>query len=198
MKKFISDTKILALLCLFATTFVSSAVAFPGRGGSCTNCHDDGSGALTLSSNPLDVIAGVNKLLTIDVTSLGAMDPARVAVEGLDDPLLDFAFGPGGDTWTFRSGSSGTSYQTGDLSSPGIHTLAFLLGSGATPGTYPITVYLSGSGPSGLATVFNLNVIGIPEPATGALLVARALGVVMGRSRNRRDALRNRPGPASS
>ncbi|MAT68327.1 MAG: hypothetical protein CMJ58_02270 [Planctomycetaceae bacterium] len=179
MKSFLSNSFAASAIVLM---MVATASAFPGRGGSCTNCHDDGSGSVGLIPNPLEVMAGDSGVMTFDVTSLGGLPSLVVAIEGLDQAALDATVS--GD-WNFRSGSSGTSYQSGDVSAPTALTMPIAIGSGATPGTYPITVYLSGPGPAGTSALFDLTITeAIPEPAT---LTLTGMGfIALGALRRRR------------
>ena len=147
---------------LLAMTLSDVAGAHITYGGGCTGCHhSSGSGSLSASPNPLDLKQGNSGLLTFLITSLGSASDSAISVQGLENPALDASIVPGGNAWTHRSDSHGTSYVSNDITSTGSYTLNLGIGSLATPGTYPITVMYCGDGPVGKAYVpgFNLQVM---------------------------------------
>ena len=152
-------TKIAATASLLAMAVVSVAGAFPGRGGSCTSCHSEPGGSLTISPDPLDIQVGNSGLLTFSITSLGGSSDTAISVQGLENPALNASIAPGGNNWTYRSGSGGMSYVSDTITGIGPYTLNVMIGGLATPGIYPIVVMYAGDGQRGTDLGFDLQVM---------------------------------------
>jgi hypothetical protein len=169
---------------------VQTAGAFGGRsGGGCTGCHSDGKGNENPNPNPLEILKGGSGVMSFNVTDMGGMSDIKLAVQGLDNPLLALSVGSGGSSWVFSqrtSSPASTAYQSSILTSLQTLTMPILIGAGATPGTYPITVYLAGTGPSGGSKIFDLTILAppVPEPATLSLTALGAIGWVLRRRRS--------------
>jgi hypothetical protein len=164
MKNNLNGTIVAAVAGLLAIAISNVAGAFPSRGGSCTSCHSDPGGSLTPSPNPLDIQLGKSGLLTFSVTSLGGSSNTAISVQGLQNPALNASIAPGGNTWTLRSGTGGSSYVSNNISSIGPYTLNLAIGSLATLGTYPIVVMYAGDGGLGTDSGFTLHI----APVTAA------------------------------
>jgi hypothetical protein len=147
-----------ALAGLLATAMPHVVLAFPSRGGSCTSCHSDPGGTLTASPNPLSIQRGKTGLLTFLITSLGDSTNTAISVQGLQNPALNASIAPGGNTWTLRSGSGGTSYVSNNITSTGPYTLNLAIDNLATLGTYPIVVMYAGDGGLGTDSGFELRI----------------------------------------
>lgn len=157
MNRIISTTLAAMVASLFTLATSHVAVAFPSRGGSCTDCHSEPGGSLTSSPNPLNVKTGSNGLMTFTVTSLGGSSDTSISVQGLENPDLAASIGAGGNAWTHRVNATyGMSYTSNTISSTGPYTLDLVIGSSAISGSYPIVVQYAGDGQRGSETGFDL------------------------------------------
>jgi hypothetical protein len=148
-----------AVAGLLVATMIDVASAFPSRGGSCTSCHDNPGGTLTISPDPFEIELNDAGLLAFNVTDLGGSEKTAISVQGLENTLLDASIGVGGDDWTFESGSGGMSYVSDFITSLGPYTLDLGIGDLAQPGSYPIVVMYVGNGRRGMETGFDLVVM---------------------------------------
>lgn len=177
MNRLIKTTQAAAVMGFVMFSMPLLAVAFPGRGSGCASCHNSAGGmAMTTSPNPIDIKKGDNGLLTFQVTSMGNASNANISVQGLQNPALAATIGSGGNQWTLRTGSSGTSYVSNSINSTGPYTLDLAIGAAATTGTYPITVDFSGDGLLGTTSSFNLMIspAGVPGDYNGNGIVDAA------------------------
>ena len=181
MKRLLSGTLIAVAACMLVAAVAPLAGAYPGRTGNCAACHNDGSGSLTPSPNPLELLPGENGLLTFDVTALAAPgENNMIALEDLSIAELDASIGGGGDSWTLGTTATKSSQGIG----LGPYVLDLMVGSNAVPGLYELNWTLAGSGPTGNSGTFFVNVI--PEPATVVLLGLGIAGVTLISRRRRR------------
>jgi hypothetical protein len=141
--------------------------AKPSRGGSCTSCHTNAGGALTISPDPFEIGLNDAGLLTFNVTDLGGSEDTAISVQGLENALLDASIGAGGGNWTFESGSFGMSYVSDFITALGSYTLDLGIGGLAQPGNYPIVVMYVGDGARATETGFELVVMSPPTPGDG-------------------------------
>lgn len=178
-----------------ATTFAAlivlaihgNASAYPTRGGSCSSCHTRAGGALTITPNPLNIQLAASGLLTFKVTSMNGSDEAAISVQGLENPLLAASIGRGSSAWTHRVNSTyGQSYVSNTFSSAASFLLNLVIGAGATPGTYPITVMFANGNMGCTTTNFSLKVApSVPEPVCLGLMPSGLLAVALQRKRRR-------------
>jgi hypothetical protein len=163
----------LAILVVGAVS--NSAKAFPSSGANCAMCHtDSGGGEVTISPSPLSLLAGESGTVTFDVSNLPG-DGAALSLTGLDAAGLVAT--PDAD-WQARDNN--TRY-TLSFAAAGPQTFDLVIGDNATPGDYPIGVFLAGGGstPAGIWSTmsqFTVSVSAIPEPST-AILLSILLGV---------------------
>ncbi len=198
MKNNLNRTIVAAVAGPLVMAISNVAAAFPSRGGSCTSCHSDPGGSLIASPNPLDIQLGKSGLLTFTITSLGGSSSTAISVQGLQNSALNASIAPGGNTWTLRSGSGGTSYVSNIISSTGPYTLNLAIGNLATLGAYPIVVMYAGDGPVGTDSGFSLRIVPAPAAADfdedgdvdGADLAKWQLGfgIASGAAHNQGDA----------
>jgi hypothetical protein len=149
-------------------------------------CHtDSGGGDVTITPSPLSLLAGQNGTVTFDVANLPG-DGAALSLTGLDAAGLMAT--PDAD-WQARDDD--TRY-TLSFAAAGPQTFDVAVGANATPGDYPISVFLGGGGstPTGLWSTmseFTISVSAIPEPSTvilaSILFGVAATGVVRRRHR---------------
>lgn len=190
--------------CLIAIGVAGIANARPTYGGTCTGCHsntDKLPSAMNWSPTNFTLPRGATGSVTFNVTDLGvsatgANPRYAIALQGLEDALLDASIAAGGN-WTLFSESHGTSYNSDVVAALGLvppyapYVLNFTIGSNAANGAYPIGVSLatSGGGGSALRTGFNttpgFTITIIPEPATLTMLLT-VLGFASGTWRRRR------------
>jgi hypothetical protein len=148
-----------ALGSLVVLTLACVAAASPGRGGSCTLCHDEPGGVFTPSPNPLIIAPNHSALLTFTITSLGGSDKTNLSVQGLENMALAASIAPGGNPWTLRTHATyGRSYVSNTITSTGPYTLNLAIGSNATLGSYPIVVMYAGNGATGTESNFLLQI----------------------------------------
>jgi hypothetical protein len=147
---------------LLVVAMSDAAGAKPFRGGSCTSCHVNPGGDLTISPDPLEIGLNDAGLLTFDVTDLGGSNDTAISVQGLENVLLNTSIGVGGDNWTFEDGSLGMSYVSDFITALGPYTLDLGIGGLALPGSYPIVVMYVGDGQRGTETGFELVVTSPP------------------------------------
>ena len=164
----------------------SIARAFPGSDPNCAMCHlDTGFGTVAPSPSSLTLLPGQTGTVTFDVANIPG-DAAALSLTGLDAAGLQAT--PDAD---WRARENNTRYTLG-LTADGQSTFDVAVGAGATPGDYPIGVFLAGNGssPEGIWSAmsgFTISVSGavIPEPATATLL-SLLLGVaILGATRKR-------------
>jgi len=143
-----------------AAVAATRAFAYPGRTDACTGCHNDGSGNLIPSPNTLNVVAGNSGFILFEATSLPEPGGGNtvIALADLTQASLAASIGPAGDNWYIDA----TMTKSGQFTSPGVHTLELLIGAAATPGSYSLTWYLAGAGPSGTSGKFTVNVMESP------------------------------------
>lgn len=158
-----------ALACLLALAMVDVASAHSSYGGGCAGCHNRAtSPALTVAPNPLDIKLNQRGLLSIQVTSMGSSSTAALSVQKLGPPnslpinanVVNTANG----IWHYQVDSrdptstdpNKASYIMDSVDQTGLYTMDLGIGSLATPGTYPITVFLAGDGRTGVGQNFSL------------------------------------------
>lgn len=178
-------SKVALLGCLVAVVFTGVASAFNTRGGNCSGCHTSPGGTMLATPNPLDVQLSADGLLSFNVTDVAGAGSSAIAVQFGDATLFNnvSAAAGGNINWTKRT-SSGNGLTSDYFSNTGVYTLNLGVGAGAPTGSFPLTLWLSGTDGVTTQYPFTLNVNRvIPEPATLGMLLLGTVAYAFRRSR---------------
>ncbi len=173
------------LSCLLVVATCQVAAAFTFFGEDCLACHSLPAGSMAIIPDPIEIEIGDNGLITFEINALpGAM--SAISVSGLDNMDLDAMIGAGGDQWIWTVGSSGSSYISDIITTPGPYTLDLGIGAAAVEGLYLIEASLVGNSLTGSSYDSNLIVVSGSD-VTGVESGDRVIRVVR--------LLPNRPNP---
>lgn len=185
-----SKSKVALLACLMAIAFAGVASAYATKGGNCSSCHTSPGGAMTTTTtpNPLDVALSAHGLLSFNVSNLAAGTTSAICVQFGNATLFNNVSSGVGSSilWTKRT-SSGNGLTSNTFTSTGTYVLDLAVGAAAPTGSFPLTLWLSGSDGNGteITTQYSttLNVTAIPEPATLGLFLLGTVGTLFRRGR---------------
>lgn len=176
-------SKVALLACLVAIASAGVASAFNTRGGNCSGCHTNAGGSMATSPSPLNVQLASNGLISFNVSNVAGAANSAICVQFGDATLYNnVSVGAGGSiNWTKRT-TGGNGITSDYFANTGTYTLNLAIGAGAPKGSFPLTLWLSGT--DAVATQYANYVLNvIPEPATCSMLLLGTFATFFRRGR---------------